>query len=314
MIEAMRRDRGLQRRAQTAMIAASDAWCNRPDVAPLLGDLRRYGQGTPLERCEALSAVLAPGETATRFAAEFVRQFTSELAGNRLGQMPFRHGFDGAVSTLLLARSERAQLILHAREPGEWEPDTASFSHADRHEAVIAGHAEGRIVQRDPASGQLHLEPLILKPGLHVALDLAHQALQVTRVHRRVVTLRLHRFAEMPGPSRDYRLADSVLLNQSSGDIRASRLEMMLTLLGRMQCTVAAPLMAAMAGERGDTSLRWQALRECLALDTAAGFRALCAVAREAADPLAEPAAALRAQLMEAHPQLRSLERAECPE
>ena len=53
--------------------------------------------------------------------------------------------------------------------------------------------------------------------------------------------------------------------------------------------------------------LRWID-RECLALDTAAGFRALATLARLADDPLACPAGALRAQLVEAHPQLLSLE------
>lgn len=94
--------------------------------------------------------------------------------------------------------------------------------------------------------------------------------------------------------------------------MRASRHEMMVALLGRMGRTEAAPEMAAMESEPGDDSLRWQALRECLALDTETGFRALCAVAGAAADPLAAAAGALRAQLVEAHPQLLALEDVPC--
>jgi hypothetical protein len=71
--------------------------------------------------------------------------------------------------------------------------------------------------------------------------------------------------------------------------------------------------MAAIARGPGDDSLRWQALRECLALDTAHGFRALAAVARTAGDSLAATAGALRAQLVEAHPQLLALEDDRCP-
>jgi hypothetical protein len=136
---------------------------------------------------------------------------------------------------------------------------------------------------------------------------------QVLEVERHLVALRLVRTAAEPGPSREYDLADGALLRQSAGDLRASRHEMMLSLLGRMGRAEAAPLMAAVATEPGGDSLRWQALRECLALDTATGFRALSAVARESDDPLAGSAGALRAQLVEAHPQLRDLEAGPCP-
>lgn len=50
--------------------------------------------------------------------------------------------------------------------------------------------------------------------------------------------------------------------------------------------------------------LRWQALRECLGLDSGAGFAALTGIAQRSDDPLAAPAGALRAQLLEAYPQL----------
>jgi hypothetical protein len=74
----------------------------------------------------------------------------------------------------------------------------------------------------------------------------------------------------------------------------------------------AAPAMARIAREKGPDSLRWEALREALALDTAQGFAALCAIARSPLDPLAGPAGALRAQLIEAHPRLRAFEEARC--
>jgi hypothetical protein len=87
----------------------------------------------------------------------------------------------------------------------------------------------------------------------------------------------------------------------------------MLALLGRMRRAETAPVMAAIAREPGDASLRWQALRECLALDTAAGLAALSYLARTGDDPLAPPAGALRAQLIETHPELHALDSAACP-
>ena len=68
--------------------------------------------------------------------------------------------------------------------------------------------------------------------------------------------------------------------------------------------TDAAPLLAAMAEEDGGQSLRWQALRECLGLDSGAGYAALCRIAARPGDPLAAPAQALGQQLLAIHPQL----------
>ena len=139
------------------------------------------------------------------------------------------------------------------------------------------------------------------------------QALQLLAVERRLVALRLHRTARNPEPTREYDLVSGALLRQAAGDIRASRHEAALALLGRMRRGEAAPVMAAIAREPGDASLRWQALRECLALDTAAGFAALSGLARAEGDPLAPSARALHAQLIEAHPELRTLGSAACP-
>ena len=152
----------------------------------------------------------------------------------------------------------------------------------------------------------------MLEPGVRVALDLCTEALQVLAIERRLVAVRLHRFASMPEPTREYRLSDGALLRQSAGHVRASRQEVMLALLGRMRRADAVPVMGAIAREPGDASLRWQALRECLALDTAEGFAALQTIAAAGDDPLSEQAAALRAQLIEAHPVLRALEQQTC--
>ena len=88
---------------------------------------------------------------------------------------------------------------------------------------------------------------------------------------------------------------------------------MMAALLGRMGRADAAPVLAELALQQGEDSLRWQALRECLALDTAQGFAALLSLARNADDPLCAEAGALRVQLVEAHPQLLQLETMQCP-
>jgi hypothetical protein len=101
------------------------------------------------------------------------------------------------------------------------------------------------------------------------------------------------------------------LLHQAAGSPRDSRLELTAALLGRMGRSDAAPMLAAMAEERVSAHLRWQALRECLGLDSAAGFATLTLLAGRDDDPLAGPAAALRSQLLETYPQLAGI--SPCP-
>ncbi|MGC1269768.1 MAG: hypothetical protein WA842_04130 [Croceibacterium sp.] len=315
-IAALQRDPELQRQAQQAMIEACHTWRALPEVAPLVAELDSYGTGAALEECPALEAAFTTAQGAAAAAASLVRQFSTLLVQQQFGQVPFRHAFDGEVSTLLLVRSGRAQIVLHAREPGEWNHDQAGFSAGERYEAVLAGAATAQIVRRaTPAAGHpLHAERIELQPGARIALHLAEEALQLRRVDQRLVALRLNRFAADPGPTRHHALADGRLLHQSAGSLVSSRQEMMLAILGRMKRTDAAPAMADLALDKAaDESLRWQALRKCLALDSGAGFIALATVASDAADPLAAPAGALRARLIESHPQLLQLEDARCP-
>ena len=312
-IAALRRDRAPQRRAQAATTAACEAWRGLPEAHEMLADFQRYADGLPLASCPTLLAAFVEEDPAPSLTTALVRGLCRALALEPFGHPPFRHGYDRGSATLLLARRGRAQLVLHASEPGTRAFDTAAFSDAERHEAVLAGEARGRMVHRHGQFGRLALQALVLTPGARLTLDLREQALQLLKIERRLVSLRLHRSARSPEPSREYDLGTGALLRQAAGDIRASRHEAMLALLGRMRCLDAAPVMAAIARERGDASLRWQAMRECLALDTAAGFAALSKLARAGDDPLAAPAAALRAQLIEAHAELRALEPAACP-
>ena len=120
-----------------------------------------------------------------------------------------------------------------------------------------------------------------------------------------IVSLRLQRRLPEAGPTREYALSDGVLVHQAAGTPQDSRTELMMALLGRMGRPDAAPVMAAIAREPGGMAVRWQALRECLSLDTAAGFAALCEVARGEEDELAPAAGALRSQLIESYPQLK---------
>ncbi len=190
------------------------------------------------------------------------------------------------------------------------------FCDATRFDAVLAGAGDARIVRiagHDGEGVRLSQEPLALRPGHRLAFDLNSETLAVDSVDRRLVVLRLLRMAPEPAPGREYDAASGRLLHRSAGRIGTSRREAIIALLGRMGRADAAPQIARVALDEGDPSLRWQALREALALDTATGFRALASVARRGEDPLAAQAGALRAQLLETHPELAQLETGPCP-
>lgn len=96
-----------------------------------------------------------------------------------------------------------------------------------------------------------------------------------------MVVLRLARSDAAPCDAREFALDDGRLLHPASGSRAESRQEMMLALLGRLGRSDAAPLIAEMA--------------------------------RNAGDSLAATACALHAQLIETYPQLAGLETQKCP-
>ena len=315
-IAALRGDRAPQRRAQAAMDAACRAWRTQPGAAEAMADLQIYGEGAELEECSHLAALFASGDTAQRLVGSLVDRLCQAMRDNPIGHPPFRHGFDGVASTLLLARSGRAQLLLQAREPGKQAYSCATFSDAQRHETVLSGEACARLVRIAGPVGEtvtLRSTPIELRPGVRLSQVLSCECLLVGTVRTRLVTLRLMRSAARPDAGREYALEDGRLLHMSAGDLATSHRASMVALLGRMERADAAPVLAGIACGAQAASLRWQALRECLALDTQEGFAALCRVAQASSDPLAREAGALRAQLIETYPQLEQMEDALCP-
>lgn len=161
------------------------------------------------------------------------------------------------------------------------------------------------------ADGGIEPRPRTLIPGDVLSRDALSEALQYSSISGTLVTLDLNCRDRRAVVAREVALADGAPLRQSACDPRDSRHELMAALLGQMARTDAAPALAALARTDAPAPLRWQVLREALALDTRAGFAALGAVADRPGDPLARAAHDLRAQLQAAHPQLREL--AACP-
>lgn len=315
-LQALRSNDAPQRQAQAAVRDTYEAWRAGPG-GQAEAELTRFADGAALDDLPLLSALFAEGDgAADRFVGDLLARLLARLAADPLTQSPLRFSSDDAVTTLVVARQGTAILTLHlfdgqalAARPA---PVSVSFPPTETFEKILRGSGEAlRVILRPGDDGRacLSQEPVVISAG-EVACRLGQREARVLRrIDGAMVSLRLQRRSAAGEIVREYALADGTLLHQAAGSPRDSRLELAAALLGRMGRSDAAPLLAAMAEEQGSPALRWQALRECLALDSGAGFAALCRIAGASADPLAVPAGALRAQLLEAHPQLSGL----CP-
>ena len=302
-------------RAQERHAAALAAWQAGPDAAPVLEAFAAFAGGAALARCPALAALFGGEGAAAGFVGSLTEAILPAIAAEPFGHVPLRHQANPASATLLLAQEAGASLTLVAIAGPALArmapPRSVAFAPAEEWDVVLAGTGEGRLVER-LADGGLVQHPLALAPGLALGRDVEREALLVDRVPGSLVLMRLNRRRTGAVPVREHDLASGALIHQAASDPRESRMELAIALLGRMGRADAAPQLAAVALEEGrGESLRWQALRECLGLDTAAGFRALAELARRPGDGLAVPAGALRAQLLEAYPVLSEVE--SCP-
>jgi len=305
---------GLQAQ-QAVHSAAYDAWRKTPQGAALFDAFAAFAAGTPLSALPPLAALFDGSGTARALVAGLAAALLPAFARAPFGQVPLRHHASRAATTVLLAREDNASLTLVALDGAglalQAEAISAAFAPAEEWDVVLAGTGAGRLVERRGAPG-LKVHPLRLEPGLALGRDAAREALLVDRAYGTLLLLRLRRTIDGPHPVREFDLATGAMIHQSAATARESRSEIAVALLGRMGRKDAAPVLSALARDatRSDM-LRWQALRECLALDTLAGFRALAALACVQGDPLARAAGALRAQLIEQHPVLQDIE--PCP-
>ena len=316
-LHALRRDPAVQRAAQEAIERAKAAWLARPGIALLRRELARHGTGAVLEHLPGLCRLMRSQEDAAEFCSGLVTAMTGVLSTHPFAQVPFRHQYSDRIALIPLLDEGRSILSLVLYEVGDRTPAvSACFGSGERHELCLAGRAVVRGVSRVAGNrGQTNISIArrVLEPGDVMAFDNARETKLVDSVSEGgLVQLRLSRAAENPPPACEYRLSDGALIHQAAGDRGESRRELAMALLGRMRRGYAVPAMQA-AARSGAPHLRWQAVRECLALDTRRGFASLSAIADDPSDELAAAAVSLRTQLVAAHPQLGRLEAVPSP-
>ncbi len=292
------------------MIRAAQDWRGAACAAPVLNDLTRYGAGEELGDLPVLSGLFAGAEPA-RFAADFLTHAASAMAQTPLGQPCFRHSCEGGFALVNLANSGRASLSLVVVE-GDGDggstravPASATFTAAERVEAVLAGRARGEIAALH--GERLERQPRGFAPGDILRLPAWHTRL-FHQVTSSLVCLRLARTPEPMPATRQISLTDGALLHEAAGDPRDTRHELMAATLTAMERGDAVDALAGLATREGHGPARWQALKGALAMDTAAGFAALSAISCDPADPLMPDARALCDALIARHPVLGELE------
>lgn len=303
---------------QAAHAAAFADWRGQGAGAALFDAFAAFAGGAPLHALPALAGLFDGSDTARSLTHGLAGALLPVLRAAPFGQVPLRHHVSRAATTVLLARERAATLTLVALDGAGLAQQplaaTAAFTPAEEWDAVIAGYGTGRLVER--CGPELAVHPLSLEPGLALGRDARREALLIDAVEGALVVLRLQRRHGGPEPVREVDLASGAQVHQSAASARESRHEIAACVLGRMGRADAAPVLADLAGDRscGD-GLRWQALREALALDTLVGFRALAAIACNEGDPLASTAGALRARLIEQYPVLAGIDAgaASCP-
>lgn len=304
----MQRDPVAQRALGCVMVQARKDWFGHHAMRGLLKNLQAYGAGRALAELPGLRDIVSQAKLACSFVDAWIDGFVEPLRAHPLGEIPFAQSYSPGLATMRIAGSGGASLSLVCYEevPASNPPQTAFFSDREQYEIVVAGAASGCLFSLaaarelgEPASAT----PQRWRQGNVIAVKAKIETREVLRVEGRFVVLRLERTPANPAPGRVIALGDGSLVRQMSGSKHASQLEMAVTVLGAMGRKDALPAISALAQE-GPGHLRWEALRNALALDAAEGFASLCEVADAEDDELAGPAAQLRDQLTRTYPQL----------
>ena len=318
VLSRFRRDNAAKLHAAKIMSNVDSDWRVLPYAASVVGDLGRFASGAELSQCPAAAALVSDRETARKFVDEWIARYCRALELAPLGQPGFQYQSNASASVAMLARDGQAELSLVCYSgldvDARAEPDSGYFAPTERHEIILSGSGILQTAsRREVVSGpdDFIFASREVGPGSTLSQYGPTETKAFTRIDGCLTLLRLTRPSANPGPTREYRYSDGALLHQASSDKHESCKEMMVALLGEMGRNDAVPAIARLASE-GSGHLRWQALRQCLSLDTARGFEILCSMAISPDDPLAPPAGALRAQLIESYPQLAELEKSPC--
>lgn len=287
--------------------AALSAWRALPGVAAAIAALARFEAGEQLGALPALARIVCDAAAARAFAGGLITPLIAALRAEPLAQLPLGHSAAPGMARLRLASHGRTGLTLTVfAQRARAVPPTALFEDCTAYEMVVAGTGEALVHRLD--QGRLTTVEVACEPGTPITRTGPQDARQIISVTRPLLLLQLTQAAAYPAPSREIALADARVIMAISGCKRTSQQMMALGVLGALAHRPALTEMERLARDlAAQRDLRWEALRQVLALDAARGLALIGAVAGDRADMLAVPAAALHQQLLAARPDLASL-------
>lgn len=293
---------------QPCVDAALARWQERPQVRRVMAALGDYGAGAALGALPGLARLLSSPARARALAGDLIAPLAAALRAEPLAQLPLGHSAAPGVARIRLGQSGRASLNLAVFARREaWQPVSVLFEDGEAHELVLAGAGQGRAC-RQAAQG-LVCTDIACTPGTRITRRGPREARQILAVTQPLLVLQLLREAACPQPAREVAIADGALLKMISACKRTSQRMMALGVLGALEHRPALAVMARLALDgAAERDLRWEALRQVLALDSAQGLALLAELAARAQDALGPPAASLRRDLIAAHPDLATPE------
>jgi hypothetical protein len=310
-IAALRSDRASQRSLQEPVLRAAEQWRQHREVHALAGDLAAYDAGAPLDACPVLARLLSDRTAATGFVHDWSERMVGAMRASPLAEVPYQHRCSSGFSTLRLLTHGTCSLSLSAYERRDdiVAGQSAVFVDRESVEIAINGAARGLVYALDDRAGETRI---VLRHCEWQAGDVIvtgpREARQFVDVAGSLLVLQLTRAPRQPEATREYRLADGALVRSASGDKNASRAMLALGVLGALESPPALDAMAQVAlDQMREPDLRWEAVRQLLALDAAQGFALLGRLADDQHDPLSEPSRRLKHQLAAAYPQLVAL-------
>lgn len=300
-----------------AMERVKAGWLAQAQVQAIREDLRRYSDGAALDDCAALAAVMRDHCTARRFVDDVCATMLDALRKEPLSEVPFRYTISSGLAILQLLKIGNARLALSAYEPLATDdaPETVLFADREMIEMVVSGHGRGLFytMQRDGQSesqrdGALRTAPTVWQAGASIAVRPVSEARQIVTVKASLVLLQLIREPAAPAPTREVSTSDGKTVRIASGDKSASQAVMALGVLGALgECRSLVAMADTALNRREDMDVRWEAVRQTLALDAARGMALLETLAARSNEPLNHEATRLKQSLLAAQPELRAL-------
>lgn len=282
--------------------AALAAWRAAPQVAAARAALARFDAGAALADLPDLARLTHDLAAARDFAAGLITPLLAALRAEPLAQVPLGHASAPGMTRIRLIEGKRSAVTLTALAPRAHRVSpSALFEDGSVHELVMAG--SGAALLHRTSSGAVMSETLTLTPGVRMTRPGPDTARQITAIVQPLLLLQVTREAAQPGPSREIAVEDGRLIQTISGCRRTSQQMMALGVLGALQHRAGIGAMHALARDAArPRDLRWEALRQVLAMDASQGLALLAELAGETADPLSAPAKALQQQLRATRP------------